>query len=121
MEKSVYKGAKRKAMVDRFGYDTKHAGHLIRLLRCACEFLETGELIVDRTGRDAEELKAIKRGEWGRERVLAEAERLFVRLEEARATSPLPEEPDAATADALLVEVTARHLEEALDMCREPR
>ena len=83
MDKGVYRGymgAKRKLLVEQFGYDVKHAAHLIRLLRSACEFLETGEMRVDRSAIDADELKAIKRGEWARERVVREAEALFVRL-----------------------------------------
>jgi predicted nucleotidyltransferase len=115
MDKGVYRGymgAKRKALVEQFGYDVKHASHLIRLLRSASEFLETGEMRVDRTNIDADELKAIKRGEWPRERVVREAEALFLRLEDAYRNSPLPDEPDEAAAEELLIDVTMAHLNE---------
>jgi len=108
-----YMGAQRKALVEQFGYDVKHASHLIRLLRMASDFLETGEMRVDRTNIDAEELKSIKRGDWPRGRVVREAEALFVRLEEAYRTSPLPDEPDTAAAEELLVTVTMAHLTES--------
>jgi hypothetical protein len=65
---------------EQFGYDLKHAFHLICLLRMASEFLETGEMHVDRTNIDAEHLKAIKRGGWPRGRGVREAESLFIRL-----------------------------------------
>jgi predicted nucleotidyltransferase len=113
MDKGIYRGymgAKRKALVEQFGYDVKHASHLIRLLRSACEFLETGEMRVDRSAIDADELKAIKRGEWARERVVREAEALFVRLEDAYRDSRLPDEPDVAAAEELLVDVMLTHL-----------
>lgn len=55
-------GAKRKELVELFGYDTKNAAHLIRLLRMGIEFLKDGCLYVER--HDAQELLAIKRGEW---------------------------------------------------------
>jgi len=42
----------------KFGFDTKHAMHLIRLLRMAREILETGVVHVKRP--DAEELSAIR-------------------------------------------------------------
>jgi len=44
----------------RYGYDTKHAMHLIRLLRMAVEVLSTGEVVVRRP--DAEDLRAVRRG-----------------------------------------------------------
>ena len=99
---SGYMGEKRKAMVRKYQYDVKNAAHLIRLLRMGSEFLRTGELQVFRT-RDADELKRMKRGGWTLEQVKAEAERLFGEIEAARAASPLPAEPDAAAANALLV------------------
>jgi len=99
---SGYMGEKRKAMVRRYGYDVKNASHLIRLLRMGAEFMATGELQVYRTA-DAEELMAIKRGEWTLEQVKTEAERLFAEFDAARDRSPLPEEPDAEHANALLM------------------
>jgi hypothetical protein len=100
---SGYMGEKRKAMVRKYSYDVKNAAHLIRLLRMGSEFMRSGTLQVFRT--DAEELKAIKRGEWSLAQVKEEAERLFARLEHERSVSPLPAEPDTAAADALLVEL----------------
>jgi len=101
---SGYMGEKRKALVRKHGYDVKNAAHLIRLLRMGSEFLRTGTLQVFRS-EDAEELKAIKRGEWTLARVKAEAEELFARLDRERASSPLPEEPDTAAAETLLIEI----------------
>jgi hypothetical protein len=99
---SGYMGEKRKAMVRKYQYDVKNAAHLIRLLRMGTEFLETGHLRVYRE-KDAEELMTIKRGGWTLEEVKAEAERLFERIEDAKARSPLPGAPDHSAADALLV------------------
>ena len=53
-----YMGEKRKRLVEKFGYDTKNASHLIRLLRMGMEFLVDGELHVER--EDAKELLRIK-------------------------------------------------------------
>lgn len=39
-----YMGEKRKALVNKYGYDTKSVAHLIRLLRMGVEFLTTGEM-----------------------------------------------------------------------------
>ena len=43
-----YMGAKRKKLVDKYGYDTKNASHLIRLLKMGIEFLIEGRLNVMR-------------------------------------------------------------------------
>ena len=69
-------GAKRKALVEHFGFDTKAASHLIRLLRMGIEFLTDGELQVTRHV-DGPQLLEIKRGEWTLDQVKAEADRLF--------------------------------------------
>jgi len=105
-----YMGEKRKRLVEQHGYDTKNAAHLIRLLRMGVEFMRDGELQVTRP--DAQELLAIKHGEWALEQVTLEAERLFARAEEAHAASRLPEEPDLDAINALTVEVIG----EALDI-----
>jgi hypothetical protein len=95
----AYMGEKRRSLVVAHGYDTKNAAHLIRLLRMCIEFLGTGEMQVYRT-HDAEELKAIKRGEWPLERVQAEAETLFGVVETIKPFSPLPPEPAYDVCDA---------------------
>ncbi len=100
-----YMGAKRKALVERYGYDTKSAAHAIRLLRMGTELLDTGALKVYRDA-DAEEIRAIKRGEWSLDEVKAEGERLFEAARLAHERSPLPDEPDAARAEELLVGIT---------------
>jgi predicted nucleotidyltransferase len=105
-----YMGEKRKELVDRFGYDTKNASHLIRLLRVGIEFLRDGFLRVDRGGLDATELLDIKHGEWSLERVQEEAARLFRRAEDAHDRSTLPTAPDYDRVNALCVAVVAEML-----------
>jgi len=103
-----YMGSKRKALVDKFGFDVKNASHLIRLLRMSIEFLNTGELIVKRP--DANELLEIKRGEWELGKVKEEAGRLFKLAEIAYEKSSLPERPDADMVNKICVEVVSSAL-----------
>jgi len=98
-----YMGAKRKELVNEFGYDVKNAAHLIRLLRMGAEFLTDGQMKVWR--EDANELKEIKQGKWSKERVKSEASKLFTKAEEAHLNSPLPEYPDTQLINDLLVEI----------------
>jgi uncharacterized protein len=102
-----YMGKKRRELVMRVGYDAKNAAHLIRLLRMGVEFLNEGRLQVER--EDAQELLAIKRGEWPLERVKEEAERLFRLAEEAYLKSSLPAEPDHQRAEELCVKIIGEY------------
>jgi predicted nucleotidyltransferase len=87
-----YMGEKRKRLVQKFGYDTKNAAHLIRLLRMGIEFLKDGRLYVER--HDAPQLLEIKRGAWTLEQVKQESDRLFISIEDMYINSDLPEKPD---------------------------
>lgn len=92
-----YMGAKRKELVEEYGYDVKNAAHMIRLLRMACETLETGKLNVRRT-HDAEFLKEIKQGKHSLAFVMAEATSLLERATLALSQTAINKYPD----DALL-------------------
>lgn len=105
-----YMGAKRKELVQRHGYDTKNAAHLIRLLRMGIEFLNTGELQVIR--QDATQLLEIKRGEWTLEKVKSEAERLFISAETAFTLSKLPDKPDREKINHLCIRLAHSWLRE---------
>lgn len=100
-----YMGAKRKALVDKFGYDVKNASHLIRLLRTLRDFLVEGRFIVNRKGRDATILIEIKTGRWHILEVKEEAERLFIELEDLYRVCDLPLLPDRDAIDDLLCEL----------------
>jgi predicted nucleotidyltransferase len=109
-----YMGEKRKRLVERHGYDTKNAAHLVRLLRMGIEFLRDGRLQVTRP--DAAELLAIKRGEWTIEQVKAEAERLFADAERAFAESELPTCVDRDAANDLCQRIVRLALAERGDL-----
>lgn len=61
----------RAALEEKFGYDTKHAMHLYRLMNMCLEILETGKLTVNRKNIDAEELKYVRSGGLSYEELLA--------------------------------------------------
>lgn len=98
-----FMGEKRKGLVEKYGYDTKNAAHLIRLLRMAIEYLGDGVLRVHRT--DAPELLKIKCGEWPLEAVQTESDRLFKLAEEAYVRSPLPPHPDLKAINYLCTDI----------------
>lgn len=96
-------GEKRRGLVEKFGYDTKNAAHLIRLLRMGTEFLIEGELHVLR--EDAKQLLEIKRGEWTLDEVMKEADAGFQLAKEAYIRSPLPTAPDLEKINKLCVDI----------------
>lgn len=98
-----YMGAKRKRLVEKYGYDTKNASHLIRILRMGIEFLTDGELHVLR--KDAQQLLEIKAGEWSLEKVKEEAEKLFDMFRLAYLHSTLPVKPDHEKINQLCVDI----------------
>jgi predicted nucleotidyltransferase len=85
----------------QFGYDTKHAMHLVRLLRMAAEILGTGEVVVRRPDRD--ELLAVRDGAWSFEELSERADALSAAVARARERSALPATPDEAGLDELCV------------------
>ena len=101
-----YMGEKRKTLVDKFGYDCKNTQHLIRLLRQGIEFLETGDLVVERP--DKVELIQIKTGQWSIEKVKSKAMELFQIMEQAEKKSPLPEKPDTDAIDKLVQDILGK-------------
>jgi uncharacterized protein len=103
-------GAKRKELVEKYGYDCKNASHLIRLLRMGTEFLKDGELYVHRD--DAPQLLEIKRGEWSLEQVKKEADKWFSLAEQAYLNSSLPKRPDFTYINKLTVDVVRTALED---------
>lgn len=103
-----YMGDKRKQLVLEHGYDSKNAAHLIRLLRMAVEFFETGEMLVKRP--DREELLVIKRGKWSLGDVKDLAAELFRKAKAAKEASAMPDGPDHVGAEKLLVRLISERL-----------
>ncbi len=99
---------RRAALEARYGYDTKHAMHLIRLLRMGREILESGAVRVRRP--DAEELLAIRAGTWPYEQLVESAEALAAEIKDLAKDAPLPEAPDDAALSQLCDELIAECL-----------
>jgi uncharacterized protein len=100
-------GAKRKALREEYGYDTKFAFHTIRLMKMCVEFLTHPEegIKVYRKGIDAEFLYSIRVGTFSQEDVKKMADDLFAEAKEAVKTSPLPEEPDTEAINDLTMDL----------------
>jgi hypothetical protein len=98
-----------KSIIDEYGFDTKHAMHLIRLLHMGLEILVDGECNVLRP--DNNYLLAIRNGEYTLEYIQAEADRLFKLLDDAYVNSKLPNSPDRNKINKLLCDMTLSSFE----------
>jgi hypothetical protein len=87
----------------KFGYDTKHAMHLLRLLRMGREILAEGKVQVLRP--DAKWLLEVRDGLLSYEELLELAKQGEAELAELMTRSPLPEEPDYEAAEKLVIEL----------------
>lgn len=97
-------GAKRKALVEKFGFDVKNASHLIRILKMGFETLSMGHMTVERP--DNNMLLDIKRGEWPLKKVVDYADSLFQRIDEALVASKLQERISEPFVNDLCVSIT---------------
>ena len=88
-----------------FGYDGKHASHLVRLMRTGYDLLKTGELYVRRD--DAAELLEIRNGAWTYDQVVGYAEEMEAKIQELydSTDSPLPKKPNIAKINDLYMEL----------------
>lgn len=90
---------KRAELERKFGYDSKHAYHLVRLLRMGREILEGKGVIVKRP--DREELCAIRDGAWKYEQLIEYADSQLKEIEEIATMSKLPKSPDKLKLDEI--------------------
>ncbi len=112
---------KRSVLEEQFGYDTKHAMHLIRLLRSGVDILEFGVVPVKREDKDY--LLDIRSGKYTYEEIVAESERLKSRVELIANKSGLPEKPKMNLAKEVMLEIYNSHWQLQLnkEMNKKPR
>jgi len=97
---------KRMELVEKFGYDTKFAYHVVRLANECEQILDLHDLDLE---ANREQLKSIRRGEW----TLDELKDWFTKkekhLEDLNAKSTLRNRPDEEAIKALLLECLEMH------------
>lgn len=99
----------RAVLEEKYGYDTKNAYHLVRLIRMCREILTTGKVLVKRL--DREELLTIRNGAWSYEQLIEFAEREDLALNELyNSTTVLPRTPDKEKLDQLCIRLVEQSL-----------
>jgi uncharacterized protein len=98
----------RPELIEQYGYDTKYAGHIIRLGYQGLELMNTGHLTLPMRREHAEDVLAVRTGQWSLERTLSRAGELERDLRDSLDTGPLPENPDEEAINAFLQQAYLR-------------
>jgi len=98
--------AKRADDIEKYGYSTKFAYHLIRLMNEIEQILVEHELDLQKNN---EQLKSIRRGEWTMERIDEYFQSKEKILEETYAKSTLRQVPDQAAIKEVLMQCLEQH------------
>ena len=99
-----YMGARRKAVVDKHGYDTKNASTLLRLLAQGIEALRTCEIQTFRT-TDRDFLLDVKTGKYSLNQIQEFSDKAFRELDQAYEESKMPLDNNRTDIEELLVEI----------------
>lgn len=97
----------RSALEQVHGYDTKHAMHLIRLLRSGKDILEHGIVPVKRT--DADYLLSIRAGEYSYEEIIKESDKLIADCESLYKKTKLPSTFDIKLLKKVTMDIYKEH------------
>lgn len=94
----------RSELEEKYTYDTKHAMHLVRLLRMGVEILRDQKVIVKRP--DAQELLSIRYGAWTYDQLVKYAEDMDKEVREVwYKKTPLPKKPNIHLAATVLMAI----------------
>jgi hypothetical protein len=98
----------RPELIERYGFDTKYCGHMIRLGLQGAELMETGRITLPVPEPWRTRIRDLRTGRFPMEWALGVAEGLEQRIRDLTPGSPLPEYPDRDTADKWLVSAYQR-------------
>lgn len=98
----------RPELIEKHGFDTKFAMHMVRLGVQGVELLETGKITLPIPEPWRTWLRDLRLGKHTKDEALAAAAELDAQLEKLIRTSSLPEHPDHRAADEWLVRVHRR-------------
>lgn len=95
MGRSGQKRCTRPELIERHGFDTKYAGHVIRLGLQGIELLSTGKLTLPMSEPHGQQVRDVRLGKLSIQEVELWGLSLIESLKLAREKSPLPEEPNS--------------------------
>ena len=98
------RNTKRSELEEKYGMDTKHASHCVRLVRMGLEALQTGQINVRR--HDAQDLLDIRHGKWTYDELLEYAQHMDHEIRDVwYKKTDLPKKPNYVLAAQLLMKI----------------
>ena len=94
----------RQDLIDKHGYDTKYAMHVLRLAKQGFEFATTGRMTLPMPEADRLEVMRVRRGEFSLDDTLGLIRNAELRLEEANRSCTLPDQADKAAINEFMVQ-----------------
>ena len=104
----VGRNKSRAELESKFGYDTKHASHLYRLITEGEELLTKGMITFPRP--DAELLLGIRNGIWTYDKIIEETEGYDIKFNELAANSILPKKPNIKKVDEICIGIIENNI-----------
>lgn len=95
---------KRPELIEKYGFDTKYAGHIVRLGYQGIDYMSTGAFPIPMPTEQAETILAIRQGEMDENDVLTLAGELEADLKDAIDTTLLPDKPHYDMVNDFLIE-----------------
>lgn len=93
----------RPELISEHGYDTKYAGHILRLGFQGIDYMTTGRITIPMPEEPRQEILAVRRGERSIDQVMTMAGELEAELKDLLDISPLPDKPDHVAVNAFLI------------------
>lgn len=95
---------KRPELIEQYGFDTKYAGHIVRLGYQGVDYMDTGTFPIPMPEEQRDAIVDIRNGHMDENDVLTLAAELEHALKAAVHSSPLPDLPDYAAVNRFLIE-----------------
>ncbi|MEN8220897.1 MAG: nucleotidyltransferase domain-containing protein [Pseudomonadota bacterium] len=108
IEERLSKVGNRKSLITKYGFDTKFASNLIRLLLEGKELISEGEIKFPLSYKDT--VLAIKQGQWTIKEVLDYADQLEAEIDMAAEKSDLPKKPRFDEIEKFTINLLEEHL-----------
>ena len=103
------KNVNRRDLVEKYGFDTKYAGHMLRLGYQGIEFMQTGKLTLPMPEPQRARVIAVRQGRVMLGEVLTETGQVEQELADLQTTSPLPERANTAAVEDWMLETYHEH------------
>jgi len=110
---------KRSGMEEKFGYDVKHASHLVRLMAACKEILQTGNYIPELSGERLKLVQEVRAGRYSYDWILHFSEEYNNELDGFKKESSLQDKPQVEEINKMITAMQTNIMIENIDIYTE--